>query len=158
MDYVFLGKTLPVENVRARSLFTDDRLQLSDVQGALFSGAIKGTADISLARGDPHYHANLAVEGIDFPRLTNLYFNYRTAQGHMSGDYDFTGLGDNARAMRGSGKIRVDNGDVFAIPVFGPLSRTNQPRLFPVAAIASRTMPWRRSASRMASRIPTISR
>ena len=123
MDYVFLGKTLPVENVRARLLFTDDRLQLSDVQGALFSGAIKGTADISLARGDPHYHANLAVEGIDFPRLTNLYFNYRTAQGHMSGDYDFTGLGDNARSMRGSGKIRVDNGDVFAIPVFGPLSR-----------------------------------
>ena len=123
MDYVFLGKTLPVENVRARLLFTDDRLQLSDVQGALFSGAIKGTADISLAHGDPHYHANLAVEGIDFPRLTNLYFKYRTAQGHMSGDYDFTGLGDNARSMRGSGKIRVDNGDVFAIPVFGPLSR-----------------------------------
>ena len=31
--------------------------------------------------------------------------------------------GTTRAAMRGSGKIRVDNGDVFAIPVFGPLSR-----------------------------------
>jgi hypothetical protein len=41
----------------------------------------------------------------------------------MSGEYDFTGLGDNARMMRGTGKIRVNNGDIFAIPIFGPLSR-----------------------------------
>jgi hypothetical protein len=123
MDYVFLGKTLPFDRIKARLLFTDDRLQLSEVQGALFGGTVRGTADISLARSDPHYQANLAVAQIDFPRLTDLYFKYRTAQGQMSGEYDFTGLGDNARTMRGSGSIRVSNGDIFAIPIFGPLSR-----------------------------------
>jgi AsmA-like C-terminal region len=123
MDYVFLGKTLAFDRISARLLFTDDRLQLNDVQGDLFNGTVRGTADISLARNDPHYRANLAVEGIDFPLLTDLYFKYRTAQGQMNGEYDFTGLGDNARTMRGTGKIRVNNGDVFAIPIFGPLSR-----------------------------------
>jgi hypothetical protein len=123
MDYVFLGKTLSFDRIKAQLLFTDDRLQLSDVQGPLFGGTLRGTADISLARNDPHYKASLAVDGIDFPRLTDLYFKYRSAQGQMSGEYDFTGLGDNARMMRGTGKIRVNNGDIFAIPIFGPLSR-----------------------------------
>jgi AsmA-like C-terminal region len=122
MDYVFLGKTLPFHKIAGRLLFTNDRLQIADLQGNLFSGKVHGTADISLAHGDPHYHAKLEVEGADFPRLTDLYYNYKTAHGRLSGSYEFSGLGDNARTMQGSGQVNVADGDVFAIPVFGPLS------------------------------------
>jgi hypothetical protein len=59
---------------------------------------------------------------MDFPKLTDLYWNFKTAEGRLSGTFDFTGNGDNARLMQGSGKATVSNGDVFAIPVFGPLS------------------------------------
>ncbi len=122
MDYVFLGKTLPIDRVSARLLFTDQRLQLSDVNGALFSGTLGGDADISLAKDDQHYRASVEVAGIDFPLLTDLYFKFDTAHGRLNGRYDFTGVGDNARAMRGEGKVTLRDGDVFAIPVFGPLS------------------------------------
>jgi hypothetical protein len=40
----------------------------------------------------------------------------------LNGHYEFTGLGGDARALRGKGKIEVTDGDVFAIPIFGPLS------------------------------------
>ena len=122
MDYVFLGKTLPFHKIAGKLLFTNDRLQIVDLRGNLFSGNVRGSADISLAHGDPRYHAKLAVDTVDFPRLTDLYYNYKTAHGQLSGTYDFTGLGDNSRTMQGSGKMNVANGDVFAIPVFGPLS------------------------------------
>jgi len=122
MDYAFLGKTLPFDRVSGRLLFTNDRLQLIDLKGELFSGTVRGAADISLAQNDPHYHANVAVAGIDFPHLTDLYYQYKTAHGELMGAYDFTGLGSDARTMRGSGKIQVTNGEVFAIPIFGPLS------------------------------------
>src|SRR6185436_18432665 len=46
----------------------------------------------------------------------------KTSRGELEGSYDFTGLGGDARTMRGTGKIEVTNGDVFAIPIFGPLS------------------------------------
>src|SRR5207245_10074927 len=91
-------------------------------RGGVFAGNARGNADISLAHGDPRYQATLAVDGVDFPQLTDLYYNYKTAHGQLGGTYDFTGLGDNSRAMQGSGKMNVANGDVFAIPVFGPLS------------------------------------
>jgi len=122
MDYLFLGKTLPFDRVSARLLFTNERLQISEVRADLLAGALCGDADISLARNDPRYRATMSVSEINFPRLTDLYFNYKTAQGLLLGNYEFTGLGSDWRTMRGSGKVEVSNGDVFAIPVFGPLS------------------------------------
>ena len=122
MDYVFLAKTLPFDRVSARLLFTNDHLQISDVRADLLAGTLRGNADISLARNDPRYHATLSVNEINFPRLTDLYFNYKTAQGLLRSTYEFTGLGNNWRTMRGKGKVEVSNGDVFAIPIFGPLS------------------------------------
>ena len=122
MDYDFLGKTLPFDRVSGRLLFTNDRLQIVDLRGALLAGTVRGNADISLAKNDPHYRANISVGEIDFPRLTDLYYNYKTAHGQLSGVYDFVGLGSDPRTMRGRGKVEVTNGDVFAIPIFGPLS------------------------------------
>ena len=122
MDYVFLGKTLPFNRVSARLLFTNDRLQISDVRADLLAGTLHGNTDVSLARNDPKYHATLSVNDINFPQLTDLYYNYKTAQGVLRGTYEFTGIGSDWRAMRGTGKVDVSNGDVFAIPIFGPLS------------------------------------
>jgi hypothetical protein len=122
MDYVFLGKTLPFDRISARLLFTNDRLQIVDLRGALLSGTLRGNADISLARNDPHYQANISVSEINFPLLTDLYYNYKTALGVLNSTYDFTGLGSDPRTMRGHGKVEVTDGDVFAIPIFGPLS------------------------------------
>ena len=122
MDYVFLGKTLPFDRVSARLLFTNDRLQISDVRADLLAGTLRGNTDISLARNDPKYRATLSLSEINFPQLTDLYYNYKTAQGLLRGNYEFTGTGSDWRSMRGSGKVEVSNGDVFAIPIFGPLS------------------------------------
>ena len=122
MEYVFLGKTLPFDQISSRLLFTHDRLQIVDLRSALFSGNVRGGADISLADNDPRYHANITVTGIDFPHLTDLYYNYKTSQGQLKGAYDFNGFGSQTRKMHGNGKVEVTNGDVFAIPIFGPLS------------------------------------
>jgi hypothetical protein len=125
LDYDFLGKTLPFDRVSARLLITNDRLQIVDLRGALFSGNVLGNANISLAKDNSRYHATLAVTDIDFPHLTNLYFSYyhsRTVRGQLNGTYDFDGFGTDTRKMYGTGKVGVTNGDVFAIPVFGPIS------------------------------------
>jgi hypothetical protein len=122
MDYVFLGKTLPFDRIAGKLVITDDRLQILDLKGALLSGTTRGNADISLAKKDARYRANISINGIDFPRLTDLYYQGKTAHGQLSGSYDFTGVGGDARTMQGSGKVQVTNGDIFAIPIFGPLS------------------------------------
>ena len=88
----------------------------------MFSGGVTGGADISLAKGDPHYTAQVAVEKANFPSLTDLYFKYKTSQGALSGRFDFGGLEGDARFLKGEGNVEVTEGNVFAIPIFGPLS------------------------------------
>jgi hypothetical protein len=122
MDYFFLGKTLSFDRVGGDLLITDDHVQLRGMEGALFDGIVRGEAGISFAPDDKRHNASISVEGIDFPRLTKLYFDYETARGQLAGTYDFQGIGGESRAMKGTGKIKVSNGDVFVIPVFGPLS------------------------------------
>ncbi len=122
MDYTFIDKVLPFEQIAGTLLFTDDRLQIMGLKGKLFSGDLSGGADISLAKNDHHYTANIAVERVDFPSLTDLYFQYKTVRGDLGGSFDFGGIGDQKKALYGKGRVEVRNGNVFAIPVFGPLS------------------------------------
>jgi tetratricopeptide (TPR) repeat protein len=122
MDYTFIDKVLPFDRIAGQLLFTDDRLQILGLKGRLFSGDLDGSADISLAKNDRHYTAKIAVEKTDFPKLTDLYFKYKTSEGDLSGRFDFTGVGSDARFLKGEGLVKVTNGNVFAIPIFGPLS------------------------------------
>ncbi|MEO7723581.1 MAG: AsmA-like C-terminal region-containing protein [Chthoniobacterales bacterium] len=122
MDYTFLDKVLPFDRIAGQLLFTDDRLQILGLKGKLFSGDVAGGADISLAKNDRHYSAQIEVEGADFPTLTDLYFKYKTSEGDLSGRFDFTGVGSDARFLKGTGLVKVTDGNVFAIPIFGPLS------------------------------------
>ncbi len=122
MDYTFLDKVLPFDRIAGQLLFTDDRLQILGLKGKLFTGELAGGADISLAKNDRRYSARIEVEKADFPKLTDLYFKYKTAEGDLSGHFDFSGVGSDARFLKGDGLVKVEDGNVFAIPVFGPLS------------------------------------
>ena len=79
----------------------------------------------------------MTVDHVDFPKLTDLYFKYKTAVGLMNGRYEWTGIGSDARTMNGKGEVEVRNGDVFAIPLFGPL-RTFSTRSCRGSVIGSR--------------------
>ena len=122
MDYTFIDKVLPFDHISGTLLFTDDRLQITDLKGALFQGNLTGGADISLAHNDHHYTADLAVAKVDFASVTDLYFKYKTVRGELGGKFDFGGIGDQKPALHGTGQVEIRNGNVFAIPVFGPLS------------------------------------
>jgi len=122
MEYTFLRKNLKAPQISAKLLFTNERLQISELSAGLFGGSLKGGADISLVASRPGHGASLTLENIDFASLTKLYFDYENSQGRLNGRYDFTGRGDDARTMDGRGELTVTEGNVFAIPFLGPLS------------------------------------
>ncbi len=122
MDYTFIDKVLPFDRIAGQLLFTDDRLQIFGLNGILFSGEMRGNADISLTKNNRGYTAKIEAEKVDFPKLTDLYFKYKTSEGKLGGSFDFSGNGSNSAALQGEGRVKVTDGNVFAIPVFGPLS------------------------------------
>jgi hypothetical protein len=122
LDYTFMKKDLHCPQISAHLLFTKDRLRIDDLQATLFGGKLLGNLDISLLNEKPDHHASIRLEKVDFASLTKLYFNFDSAKGQLDARYDFTGVGDDSRAMRGDGRLMVMDGAVFAIPFLGPLS------------------------------------
>lgn len=122
MDYTFVRKLLTFKPVTGQVVFTDDRLKLNGIKAGIFDGKAEGNLDLSLTKGEPDYTATIDVQDLDFTRLTKLYFNYDDSAGRLAGSYRFSGRGDDPRTMRGAGMMKVDQGNVFAIPFLGPLS------------------------------------
>jgi len=123
LNYTFVRRELNFTKVSAQVIFTDDRLRLDPLHGTLFGGEMGGMVDLALGKAGGHrYTAALTAKELDFQKLTKLYFDYDDSKGHLEGSYRWSGQSDDAVAMRGAGAIRVDKGNVFAIPVFGPFS------------------------------------
>ena len=122
MDYTFLKKNLSFSSVTGRLFFTDGHLKLNIGNASLFSGSVKGTAEISLDRNLPGNSANIEVKNIDFAKLTKLYFDYDDSHGQFSGNYTFSIRSDDPRTMQGEGKLVVLNGNIFSIPFLGPIT------------------------------------
>ncbi len=121
MDYTFIKKNLSFQNIAGQVVFTEDRLWLNDLRAEIFGGQAHGALDLMLGRVK-EYTASVDVKNLDFARLTKLYFDFDSSKGELTGDYHFTGRGDDSRTLRGAGSLSVDHGNVFAIPFMGPLS------------------------------------
>lgn len=122
MSYTLLGKDLPVESTSGRLEFKRHLLKIRDVKGNLFDGTFTFNGDVSIKKEDPGYSATVQLDRLDFEKVTKLYFNYDDSNGHLSGDFRFATSGKNPADIEGIGNFHVMDGDVFAIPVFGPLS------------------------------------
>jgi hypothetical protein len=122
MDYTFCKKDLHFGEIRGHLFFTDERLKLTNVRGELYGGTITAEGDVSIVKARPGETATLKLTGVDFAKLSKLYFGFDDSKGKLDATCTFTGKGDEAISIRGEGKVAVTEGNVFAIPFLGPFS------------------------------------
>ncbi len=122
LAYTLLNRDLQFGDVEATVLLKGQQVQADVRRATLYGGQAAVNAKVSTAPGDPSFRANVSVNRIDFPSLTKLYFGYSKSNGVMSGKYSFEASLREPSKMRGEGEVRVEDGHVLSIPLFGPLS------------------------------------
>ncbi len=122
MDYDLLERTLNFGAMSGTLDFAASKIGVKIPSAQLFGG--KASIDANITTGQPAARQALKIrlDRVNFESLTRLYFDYKDSQGSLTGRYDFSFIGGQERSMRGEGSLRVENGNVFAIPVLGPLS------------------------------------
>ncbi len=122
LDYDLLDRTLRFGAATGSLEFAGRKIKVDVPSVRLYGGTVRIAADI--ATGEPGARQNMNVElsAVNFEMLTRLYFDYKDSQGVVSGRYNFSFVGGQPAQMRGSGNLLVEDGNVFAIPVLGPLS------------------------------------
>jgi len=122
LDYDLLDRTLSFGRATGSLEFAGRKIAVKVPSAALYGGTV--ALDASITTGEPGAAQTVGVklEGVNFETLTKLYFDYNNSQGVVSGRYNFTFVPGQPQAMKGSGNLLVQEGNVFAIPVLGPLS------------------------------------
>lgn len=122
LDYDLLDRTLSFGATRGTLRFKGRQILVDIPSGRLFGGNVK--LDATIATGQPGARQQMKVdlERVNFETLTRLYFDYQDSKGLVSGRYDFSFVPGQPEQMRGEGNLLVEDGNVFAIPVLGPLS------------------------------------
>jgi len=122
LDYDLLERTLTFGAARGTLHFKGRRIELDAPAAKLFGGQARITADIVTGQPEARQQMTIELNKVNFETLTRLYFDYQNSKGVVSGRYKFSFVPGQPKLMRGGGNLLVENGNVFAIPVLGPLS------------------------------------
>jgi AsmA-like C-terminal region len=122
MDYTLIGKDLSFGAISGTILLKGQKLLIDIPSARLFGGGVSFRGDVSVIPGDARYGAAVHLDGVDFRDLTKLYFGYDESGGSLTADYAFRTIGGDDLAMTGKGNLRIQDGNVLAMPVLGPLS------------------------------------
>jgi len=122
LDYKLIGKDLPFRSTSGTVALKGQRLSINLPRSTLYGGSVAIRADLSVAPEDKAYGISVHLEDVDFKSVTKLYFDYSDSQGKLTADYAFRAVSGNDSAMTGKGKLLIKDGNVLAMPIFGPLS------------------------------------
>jgi hypothetical protein len=122
MDYDLLDRTLSFGPMSGTLRFEGRKILVDVPSARLFGGNVRLDAVISTGQPGARQQMKVDLERVNFETLTRLYFDYRDSKGSLSGRYDFSFVPGKPEQMRGKGNLLVEDGNVFAIPVLGPLS------------------------------------
>jgi len=122
LEYDLLDRTLTFGATSGTLRFKGRQILVDIPSSRLYGGNVK--LDATIATGQPGARQKMTVDldRVNFETLTRLYFDYQDSKGLVSGRYDFNFVPGQPEQMRGEGNLLVEDGNVFAIPVLGPLS------------------------------------
>ena len=112
-----LGKDLPLTALKA-SVKSGDQGAPFNISGRVLGGALtmKGEMDKDSYKGELHLNA------MSFERFAKMYTPSYVSEGDITGNFQFAGKPGDWKALRGSGVLIILNGNLYALPVLGPLT------------------------------------
>jgi hypothetical protein len=120
--YKIAGKNMPLDGLSARFDFGRDRLDIPTVTASLFGGEVVGTGFVDWHRGRDTLTVAVQAKDLSFGQLAALYAPDYETGGRLTGGLRFTTTTDGKTPLRGGGTLNIRDGNIFAIPMLGPLS------------------------------------
>lgn len=115
-----LNRAFPCRGLNARLECFDNKIKVLGA-GFVFNGRLGASIEFPRA-GHPAHQGSIVLERASFQRLMELFDAPRDTEGLFSGTFNYGMESGGADSLRGEGDARVEDGDVFAVPLLGPLS------------------------------------
>ena len=122
-DYEFLDKTLQLRNFTAQITSKADRHDISALKFQTFKGTGAGTLTVQeTPQGKTRIEGGIRWDNLSLSEIGKKFSFEKDPLGSITGRLDFTTLAGDTRSLSGKGVIGLRNGQLFNVPIFGPLS------------------------------------
>lgn len=121
MHLLLAGREFPVDQFDAVLRAESGRLSVN-ASGMLYNGRIGAVIDFPDATR-PGHNGNVAIERADFAGLTGLFGSKDETGGVLTGKFSWQTPDGSGLTVDGAGTATLEDGNIFALPLLGPLSR-----------------------------------
>ncbi len=123
MNYDFLGKALKLQRLKGKVRIKSDRVEVSNLSFSTFKGTSKGFITVlTSSKNKSKYTGGFQWSRLHLKEIGKLYQFEKAERGLLTGRLDFTGQADNIARFNGKGNIALERGNLFSVPMLGPLS------------------------------------
>lgn len=124
MSYDFLGEPLTLRRLRANVKITDERVHVDNLAFRTFNGPCSGHLVVRISHPvHTRFSGGMQWRRLHLKEIGDLYGFDDADRGLLTGRMDFSGQDDNIRMFGGKGSISLEKGNLFSVPMLGPLSR-----------------------------------
>lgn len=116
------GRKIPAQNLVAKVMAQQTQINV-EANARVYGGAVAANFRFPDVSQNVPYQGAVSIEKVSYASLAKLFDPNSKTLGDISGYLDFTALGASAASITGTGRIIIRDGDIFAIPLLGPLSK-----------------------------------
>ncbi|MES2707531.1 MAG: hypothetical protein V4726_13115 [Verrucomicrobiota bacterium] len=120
VSVLVLRRTWPLDQFVGRLACADNRLEVTG--GATLFGGKFGASMEFPETSKPAHNASIVLDRVSFARLTRIVDATRKTEGWISGNFSYRMETARPETLSGTGKVSLEDGNIFALPLLGPLS------------------------------------
>lgn len=120
--YEVFGKDMPFQQLHTLAVCKEGMVDF-DVNARVFDGAftMKGRLDSRVNVLQP-YEGEIRISSIEFKKFASVYSPDNDTDGDITGHFRFTGKLGDWKSLKGTGALAILNGNLYAVPILGPLT------------------------------------
>lgn len=118
-DYKFLGENVTLGAPKATVAIRGDEVRISGLSATAFDGTVAGNL---LHSGKSKLSGEISWSKLAMPGLSSTYGFEMKGGGLLTGRIGFSITGGEISTMKGEGLVALEKGELFSVPIFGPLS------------------------------------
>jgi len=119
-NYNFLKKYITLTNTKGQVTVLPDKVQINSLSSSTFGGQMSGYLHVKPS--DSSYSGRFQWDALQLRKISKTYEFKDLNAGTLTGSFTFRGKGSQVSTLNGHGNLALADGDLFAVPLFGPLS------------------------------------
>jgi len=121
MNWEFLGEPVTFQSITSEVKVVDQKVSIKQIKAKAFGGDVTGNVDVNL-EGEDAFRAQMEWGKLMLESISQTYQFREKGYGFLTGRISINGKSGQTKTLQGEGQCTLEKGELFAVPLFGPLS------------------------------------